>query len=178
MEHGHQVSQAQLRELVRAGDAGVRIPAAFLQELHFQRVRIQYVVGVRPGGEPFCWRGGTHSGGCYTACMARQTFWRIVRSDPPTEQDFQSNEARGRRPPDTSSDVARLWSGLSMYASEDTARATAQAFPRIGTLLAAVQIEDGDPVRVEKTLGHEHYTLWGEAALLLARVVRVVPVSD
>jgi hypothetical protein len=109
--------------------------------------------------------------------MARQTYWRIVRADPPTEGDFLSNAARGRRPPDADPETIRLWNGLSAYGSEDAARRTARAFPRIGTFLAAVGIEDGDPVRFEKTLGFEHYTLWGDATLLPSRVQSISPVS-
>ncbi len=63
-----------------------------------------------------------------------------------------------------------------MYSSVDTARRTAIAFPRIGSFLAQVQIEDDDDVRVEKTLGPDHFTIWGEPDLLVSRVVSTVPV--
>jgi hypothetical protein len=110
--------------------------------------------------------------------MAERAFWRIVRTDPPTERDFMSNDALGRRPRDRDPETLRLWSGISVYATARQAKRTAVAFPMIGSFLARVRVRDGDPIRVEKTLGPNHYTLWGDASLFLGRVEIVSPVSS
>ena len=89
-----------------------------------------------------------------------------------------SNEALGRRPRSRDDETLRLWSGLSVYESEAQARHTADAFPMIGAFLAQVRITDDDPVRLEKSLGAGHFTLWGEAALLLRLVTKVLPVEQ
>jgi hypothetical protein len=72
--------------------------------------------------------------------------------------------------------LRRLWIGISCYATEAQARRNARRFQTHGTYIAAIMVEDGAPIRVEKTLGSGHYTLWGFPADLLARVVSVVPV--
>lgn len=109
--------------------------------------------------------------------MASRTFWRIVQTDPPTVRDFLSNEARRRRPRDDAPETLRLWSGLSMYSSEGAAHRTARTFPRIGGFLGRVDLEEGDDVQIEKTLGPDHFTIWGDPSLLLSRVAAVVPVE-
>ena len=108
--------------------------------------------------------------------MPERIFWRIVRSNPPIVWDFRSNQERRRRPRDTNPETLRLWSGLSVYASMEAARRTARSFPRIGSFLAQVRLENEDDVRVEKTLGPDHFTLWGDADFLLTRVILVTPV--
>ena len=46
----------------------------------------------------------------------------------------------------------------------------------IGRYIAAVQIEDEDPITSERTTSSSgHYTLWGEPAVIASRVVSVVP---
>lgn len=112
----------------------------------------------------------------YTARMTAQSFWRIVRTNPPGERDFASREQLGHRPRNERPETLRLWSGLSMYATETHARRNARLYPMLGTFLAEVIVSDGDLVSVEKTLGPEHYTLWGTPHMFLDRVVRVVPV--
>jgi hypothetical protein len=109
--------------------------------------------------------------------MAGRTFWRIVRTDPPTERDFMSNDALGRRPRDRDPETLRLWSGISVHATAREARRTAAAFPMLGSFVARVRVRDDDPILVEKTLGPGHYTLWGDASLFLTRVEIVLPLS-
>jgi hypothetical protein len=105
--------------------------------------------------------------------MAR-IFYRVVKADPPTAEDFTSNEALGKpfRHPDASR--RRLWGGLSCWATEAGARRNARRYRAQGAYVARIDLEDGSPIRVERTLGPGHYTLWGEPSDFLARVVSVV----
>jgi len=104
-------------------------------------------------------------------------FYRIVRGNPPRVSDFLSNTAKGRRPWNDHPETLRLWSGVSVYDDEAVARARARGIPGIGHYMAAVRIEDGGPISYEKTtVDPHHYTLWGDARELQARVLGVTPV--
>jgi hypothetical protein len=106
------------------------------------------------------------------------SFYRIVLTDPPTLYDFQSNKERGRALP-TDLDERRLWEGLSVYATESQARRKARGMPALGGFIAAVDLPERGPIRYERTLRSSgHHTVWGDAALLLSRVVSVVPVES
>jgi hypothetical protein len=106
-----------------------------------------------------------------------RTFFRITRANPPTVQDFLSNTARRRRPPRYDPETLRLWTGISVFDTEDSAREQARDFPAIGQFIAAVQVAVGGAVHYEQTSSNRHhYTLWGDAGLLLAQVLAVVEV--
>ena len=106
--------------------------------------------------------------------QAERIFYRLVMTDPPTAIDFTSRQARGL--PARGPEIARpeLHAGLSHYTTEDHARATARRFPVIGNHIAAVRVTDGDPFRIEPTLGAGHVTIWGDPRDFLASVVEVV----
>ncbi len=73
-------------------------------------------------------------------------------------------------------DLAALWNGLSLYATEAQARATAAAYPRRGwRAVAAVNLPDDGRFHVRKTLGPGHDTVWGAATDLLACVIAYNP---
>lgn len=110
--------------------------------------------------------------------MAERTFWRIVRTNPPAEHDFLSNEAQGVPPRNDDVETLRLWSGISMYATRAQARRTAMTYPFLGGFLAELQIPDDAGVRWERTRGRGHHTIWGDGHVLLNYVVRVTPVAD
>ena len=106
------------------------------------------------------------------------TFYRVVRSNPPTEADFLSDRERGRPEP---ADVRllRLMDGLSVFDSEDRARGKAVRYPSLGSFIAALDIPAGDDrFRFERTTtSRGHYTLWGDPATLQRLVTLVVPVD-
>ena len=106
-------------------------------------------------------------------------LYRVVYTTPPTIADFRSHEARGRPvPPGASEGSRRLWSGISVYDTEDRARQTALDYPRLGTFIAEIDIPDEGSIHVERTTNSlGHYTLWGEAATIMARVVAVRPIT-
>jgi hypothetical protein len=106
-----------------------------------------------------------------------QTFYRIVRSDPPTLMDFTSAKALGKARPTDDPEALRLADGLSVFRTEAQAHRHARRMPMLGTHIAEVAIAASAPVHVERTLRTPgHHTLWGKPAFLLACVRRVVAV--
>jgi hypothetical protein len=106
-------------------------------------------------------------------------FYRILEGPMPRLRDFTSFQALGRPLRRQTPELLRRWSGISVYETEEQARAMAVWRPSIGRFIAAVRIEEGAPIRVEQTgdPATGHYTLWGEPSELLARVVSIVPVE-
>ncbi len=104
------------------------------------------------------------------------TFYRIVRTDPPTERDFLSHHALGRRPVNPTPEVLAHWDGVSVYEREDQARGLARRRPWLGTYLAELRIPDGAPIRIHAWGSKGHYTLWADPGILNSCVTRVVPV--
>jgi hypothetical protein len=102
-----------------------------------------------------------------------QVVYRIVKTDPPTADDFTSGEAKGKPFVHPDPSRRRLWGGLSFYGTEAQARRNARRFHTHGQYIAGVAIEAGSPIQVERTLGPGHYTVWGEPSALLARVVSI-----
>jgi hypothetical protein len=102
-------------------------------------------------------------------------FYHVVRENPPSRIDFTSNQAFGRPLLDPTPEKRRLWSGLSFWATAAQARRSARRYRSQGSFIAAVAIAPDDPIRVEKTRGPGHYTVWGLPHALLERVVSVEP---
>src|SRR4051794_27406115 len=102
-------------------------------------------------------------------------FYRIVRTNPATLEDFISNAARGRPQPDDPND-ARVWDGLSAYSTAAWARRKQRASPALGDFVAVLRVPLDGTVRVERTRGGGHYTLWAEPSGLLALVTAIEPI--
>ena len=111
--------------------------------------------------------------------MAARTFYRVVKTDPPTLTDFTSNAARGRPVRGNDPETRRLWDGLSVYATEAQARAKARQLPALGRYVARLELPAGAPVRVERTVPAAGATTPSGAtpAVLLRCVVAVVAVG-
>ena len=104
------------------------------------------------------------------------TFYRVVKTNPPTLADFRSDKERGKAQPSTP-ELARLWDGLSVADSEDRVRKMVQRFPAMGSFIAAIAVPEHGAIRYERTVRRPgHYTLWGDAAAILERVQSVTPV--
>jgi hypothetical protein len=77
--------------------------------------------------------------GAGTSAAAR-TFFRIIRTDPPTITDFMSHAALGiptrRRGPE----ALRLRPGISSYAIEAQARRKARGVGTLGAYIARLQV--------------------------------------
>ena len=104
-------------------------------------------------------------------------FYRIVKSAPPTLRDFTSKMELGLVGPHPDDYTAYLESGISTYRTLAQARRKARAFPSLGAFVVAIAIEDGAPIRWERTTRSAgHHTLWGEPAEIAARAGPPIPV--
>jgi hypothetical protein len=101
-------------------------------------------------------------------------LYRVVGTDPATLADMTSPAVLGK--PFTHPDPAyrRLWTGISCYATEAQARRNARRYRSHGEYVATIRIEPGAPIRIERTLGPGHYTIWGFPHELLARLIAIV----
>lgn len=105
-------------------------------------------------------------------------FYRLVTADPPTLIDFLSKEARGEPLRIQTVENRRLWQGVSVYATESQAQRKGRASPGLGRFVAQVELPDDSPVHSERTTTSSgHHTLWGDPAIMLDCVTRVVAVS-
>jgi hypothetical protein len=106
------------------------------------------------------------------------TFYRVVRRDPPHMQDFTSNRDKGLPPRGPEVDDRSLWEGISVYDSRDRAERQALRYS-LGDYIAVLHVDDSERggVTFKKTLADlHHFTVWGEPAVLVARVQEVLPV--
>jgi hypothetical protein len=111
----------------------------------------------------------------------RRSLFRIVRTNPPTRDDFLSYRALGLRPPASLSvDQLRQWEGISVFATENQARRQARRYPHLGTSIAELVIVPNLGLEVRRTNPRSpgHHTLWGDPADIARAVARVVPVED
>lgn len=101
---------------------------------------------------------------------------RIVKSNPPTEEDFWSHERLGIPLFDPSH--KELYSGVSTYERLEMAREKARTYPDKGTFIAVLDVRTEEGVRCKRTGSrrNKHYTLWAEPKTLLGCVVAVEPV--
>jgi len=99
--------------------------------------------------------------------------WRTVRTSPPTEADFLSQQALGR--PQRGAPVEQ-WAGVSTFDNPAIAASMARRWGH-GDYLARLTLDPAGLVRWARTRGEGHYTLSGTPAELLACVVEVVPLE-
>lgn len=108
-------------------------------------------------------------------------FFRLVPSSEVTAEDFVSNADKyikeltaGRKPARRKPDEAEplhMWTGVSVYDSEEEARAVAAQYPGLGRVIVALALSAGTPLRIERTGQHGgHHTLWGQPRAMLAAV--------
>jgi hypothetical protein len=71
-------------------------------------------------------------------------------------------------------DDPRLYHGISVFDSLTELNIRRQRVRQIPPFTAELEIPDGAPVQIHKTLGTGHWTLIGDADALLGFVVRVV----
>lgn len=109
--------------------------------------------------------------------MAERAFWRIVRTNPPTRQDFLSHVDLGRPLRQLDDESQRQAEGISVFATEAQARRKARRVPALGRWLAELRITADAPVTAERTRGGAgHHTLWGDPDTLFDCVKQVVDV--
>jgi hypothetical protein len=104
-------------------------------------------------------------------------FYRVVRTKPPSIEDFMSPESLGRVLTNPTAERRRLWQGLSVYDTETRARKKAIKVPLLGAYIAQLEFPDQRIIQYERTTTSAgHYTLWGLPEDLRQAVVRIVPV--
>jgi hypothetical protein len=108
---------------------------------------------------------------------SRRQLHQIIASDSPTRDDFLSYQELGKElPEDAKPDVVDRWQGISLYDSEERARAVAERFG-LGTYIATLDLPDDGRFRIERTGRRPgHYTVWGDADALCTFVVTITPV--
>jgi hypothetical protein len=110
--------------------------------------------------------------------VAIRRLYRVVQSNPPTLDDFTSNEDRGRELTNPTPERRRLWRGLSCYDSEERARKKATQVPLLGNFIATLEIPSNISVQSEQTTSSTgHHTIWGDPDFIASCVTKVVPVS-
>jgi hypothetical protein len=103
-----------------------------------------------------------------------RTVFRFVASAPPTARDFFSNFQLGRPRRVLAGETEDDWRGLSVFDSVAAGRAMLRRVPRFPLrLVARLEVPPDASLRIEKTYGPGHYTIWGDAQLLLQYVVAV-----
>jgi hypothetical protein len=99
-------------------------------------------------------------------------FYRIIRGDVPTRQDFLSHRDLGKPLLDPA--LEREWAeGISVYASLERAASRARtARWKLGRCAVALSLDDGAPVEVVQTTRDRwHYTMFGSADDLMKLVI-------
>lgn len=86
-------------------------------------------------------------------------LYRIVRNNPPAQDDFMSKGHRGIPCPVADPEVQGRWTGLSLFGSEEQARRVARRLPMLGSFIVALEIPPGVGARAEPTTGPGHYTV-------------------
>jgi hypothetical protein len=68
----------------------------------------------------------------------------------------------------------RLWSGLSVYQTEEQARAQIRRSPMLGNYIAELHVPTDGSIRLELDNGpHGHSTIWAGVAALRPLIVSV-----
>ena len=106
-----------------------------------------------------------------------RTFYRVALANPPSNMDFTSQQALGRRSTILNPELSRLADGISVFSTEGQARRKARQYPWLGSFISRLDIVDHNPIRIEKTLGRSHHTLWGTPRQLAACVVATWPIE-
>jgi hypothetical protein len=107
-----------------------------------------------------------------------QTFYRIVRSDPPTLRDFMSFQELGQRPRNPNDpEVLRRWDKVSVWDEEQRAHQWARLHPRLGAYIAKLDLPDTSTITAEPSGPIGHYSLAATAAELWEYITSVVPVE-
>lgn len=108
--------------------------------------------------------------------MAR-TFFRIVQRDPPTPDDFMSNESKGIPLRGLEVREVQIHRGISAFERQQDAQDAQRRYPKLGRFLAEFEVADDDPeIQFRLTSGrNSHYTVWGEPAVFVRRTRRVIP---
>lgn len=89
-------------------------------------------------------------------------FYRIAKTDPPTDADFLSRTEMGI-PPQAGASPEEIASNdlVSVWATFGRAKGLAKAFRRMGAYVVTIDIPDGAPIGFQPTSTPGHYDLTG-----------------
>ncbi len=91
-----------------------------------------------------------------------RSFYRLARSWPPDDRDYQTRaEWKGPPPPELPDHLQRPWFGWSAFDSESAARAQGRRTPGTGQHIVRYNLPVGGTITWEKTFGPGHWTLYG-----------------
>jgi hypothetical protein len=96
-----------------------------------------------------------------------EVLFRLVAAGEPKQRDFKSKHDLGM-PSMGAAHVVHC--GLSMFERPEQVVSRAQRYPLV---VVAVTLADGVGLTLAKTFGTGHYTVWGQADVLLARATPV-----
>lgn len=106
--------------------------------------------------------------------------YRLVRSNPPTADNFTSNCERGRRRRLEPGVTIEDWTGLSVFDSLDAVHDLLQRarFGAQAQWVARLEAPDGSAIESKKTHGPGQWTIWGSSKAILATVVSVLHLGE
>ena len=104
------------------------------------------------------------------------TFYRIVKSNPPTVADFLSYRALGVPRRRDTPELRESWEAVSVLNSLEAARSLLARVPTLGLYIAVLDVPDDGPVTYKQT-GKllAHFDLRGTPEDMLEMVQMVVP---
>lgn len=104
-----------------------------------------------------------------------RSFFRLVETDPPTREQFLSYHDRGLTPPGSTPRQLHLYKGVSVFETEEQARARAWSIAWPYDYIAELAIPVS--VHIERQGRREgHHNAYASPDDFLRWVVRVVPV--
>lgn len=94
---------------------------------------------------------------------AMKSFYRVTKTNPPTDDDYLTRLERDGEPPDhLPDDQKKSWDAFSAFDTLEGAMAKARRFKRLGRYIAQYDIPEGSGIAWEQTIEPGHYDLRGD----------------
>lgn len=96
-----------------------------------------------------------------------KSFYRVTKSYPPTDIDYQTRfDREGPAPDDVSAQVKESWDAYSAFDTPEGAIAMARRFKRLGRYICQYDVPEGGGITWEQTIAPGHYDLRGDSDFL------------
>lgn len=96
-----------------------------------------------------------------------KSFYRVTKSFPPTEEDYQTRLERDGPPPDhLPPEVKKSWDAYSAFDTPEGAIAMARRFKRLGRHISRYDVPEGAGLTWKQTIEPGHYDLRGDKEAL------------
>lgn len=106
-----------------------------------------------------------------------KTLYRVVKSNPPNEEDFLTHQDRlGKVPSKHPEHVKRSWNALSAFDTPEGAVRLAEEVSKLGDYIARFDIPEGIGVTWEPSGEQGHFDLRGDKVALRSCFVEIVAV--